>query len=215
MPAPAPPVGVPAVPGGPGSLDRGGTRMTDPASPRTGATDGDPTAALSWQERETLAALQRLARAQSQLAGLEKQASTASAAPPLAASDRAHLEAVHADLEAARAKAGSRFARGARHRVTDLEHQLRSELDRLDLGSWDEYLARRDEPLPPSVDPAVLAFARREVEEAERAWLEMQAIELPPPAHDRDEETATEPADGDGPAAAPTASARWTHPEAS
>lgn len=137
---------------------------------------------LSWQDREAIGALRRLALAQSQLATLTEAAAEAPPPPVFDAAALDELEQVHTELVAARDKARSRFGGGhARHRVAELEQRQQALLDRLGVDSVEA--ARHEAALPPAqevVDPAVLAFAERELAEATRAWEELRALELPP-----------------------------------
>jgi len=144
-----------------------------------GAADGAP--ALSWAERETLDALKRLASAQSQLQALEERAAAVS--PRIDPADGQRLEHVHGEVVAARAKASGRFGRAAaRERLEQLEMNERLVLDQLGLPDYDAYrraLTGGSTPGPDPVDPQVLAFARQELASAQRAWLEIQAMEVP------------------------------------
>jgi len=135
--------------------------------------------ALSWAEREVLGALQRLARAQANLASAQAQGEAADAATfdPV---DVQRLEELHAELAAARAKASGRFAKGAaRQRVRDLETTERLVLGRLGVDSYDDYrsqaAARVDHQV---VETEVIDFARRELASAQQAWREVQALEV-------------------------------------
>ncbi len=148
--------------------------------PEAGEAEADQAPALSWAEQELLSALKRLARAQSQLAALESQAS-----PPRRTFDPAdaqRLEALEADLAQARSKASGRFGKGAaRDRVSHLEVTERLLLDQLGVSSYDEYRASVDAPPAAAepIDEAVLAFARQELASAQQAWLDVQALEVP------------------------------------
>src|SRR3954452_5588823 len=79
----------------------------------------------SWQARETLLALQRLANARAQLAALEetpdRPPSPADHADP---ADVAELQALTEDIERLRPKANGRFGRSsAREKMVQLEIQ--------------------------------------------------------------------------------------------
>jgi hypothetical protein len=149
-------------------------------------------AALSWHERETLGALRRVANARSQLAALEAEKPPAPLDPETARA----LEQNRAALDKARAKTGSRFGGGsARSRVTDLEANERQLLDHLGMASFDAYVSRRDQPPAAIADHAIIDFARRELQAAEAAWLEVQTLELP------DEEEEPAPPERQGPRA--------------
>jgi hypothetical protein len=131
---------------------------------------------LSWHERETLGALRRVANARSQLAALEAEEPVTPIDPAIGR----EVERVHGELEKAQAKSRSRFGGGAaRSRAVDLEAAQSGLLAQLDVASWDAYVAKRDAPPLPIADPAIIDFARRELEAAEKAWLEMQTLKLP------------------------------------
>ncbi len=140
-----------------------------------------PEPALSWAESEVLSALRRLARAQAELAAVETSSSSGRAAA-FAPVDVARLEQAHAELGAARAKASGRFSKGAaRHRVRDLEAAEQAALDRLGVATYDDYQARLA-GLAPATDPAVVDFARRELDSAQQAWREVQSLPVEPTA---------------------------------
>ena len=173
---------------------------TSPAGPPAGTAPGanaEPAApaepapvSLSWAEQEVVDALKRLARAQSAVADLEARAAEATT-PTFEAADIERLEQLQVQLDQARAKAAGRFGRAAaRERVDELELAERLVLDRMGVGSFDEYRAAIHAPQVEAVDPQVLAFAERELAAARAAWLEVQALAIPPaePA----EELATE-----------------------
>lgn len=155
-----------------------------------------PEQKMSWQERETMLALQRLANARANLASLEEQAG--GGPDPLAKADPADVARVteiHAEMDKLRPKTSSRFGGGsARDRMEELEMQQRLILDRLGFQSYDTFLeaAQRDTAPATEVDPTVLDFARREFEGAEQAFLEITALVLPPKEGGPDEETDDE-----------------------
>ena len=172
------------------------------------AADGAP--ALSWAEQETLDALKRLARAQSQLEALEEQAAVVT--PTIDPADGLRLEQIHDEVVAARAKASGRFGRGAaRERLEQLEMNERLVLDQLGLPDYEAYrraVATAAAPGPDPVDPQVLAFARQELVSARQAWLEVQAMEVPDVEEPDEIEglesfTGSAPAAADPPAASP------------
>jgi hypothetical protein len=131
---------------------------------------------LSWHERETLAALRRVANARSQLAAREAEVPPV----PLDPDTCRELEPTHAELAKARAKSSSRFGgASARSRAADLEAREQQLLASLDLTTFDDYVTRRDQPPLPIADPAIIDFARRELQAAEAAWLEVQTMVIP------------------------------------
>ncbi len=147
---------------------------------------------LSWAEQEVVDALKRLARAQSAMADLEARAAEATT-PTFEAADVERLEALQGQLGQARAKAAGRFGRAAaRERLDELELAERLVLDRMGVGSYADYRAAIEAPHVEAVDPLVLAFAERELASARSAWLEVQALEIPP-AEPAEPEPAAEP----------------------
>jgi hypothetical protein len=137
----------------------------------------DPETTLSWQEREIIGALRRLANARSNVLGLEAQAG----GPPLDAQDVARAEALAGERAELRPKADSRFGgSGARERIAAIEGELRLVLDRLGVGDLDELRERVARQGSDAVDPQVLDFARRELDGALQAWREIRDLELPP-----------------------------------
>jgi hypothetical protein len=171
---------------GPGSAQAGPAEAGDAGSAGGAGDAGDAggPAEVSWQDREMIGALRRLALARSQLQTLTDAAAEAPPAPVFDTAALAELEQVHADLVAARDKARSRFGGGhARHRVADLE-QRQTEL-LAHLGADTIEAARHEAAMPPTtdvVDPAVLAFAERELAAATRELAELRALDLPAPA---------------------------------
>lgn len=140
----------------------------------------------SWHEREIALALQRLATARERLATLEERASVAPPVPEPAGdpADVAKAHEIVADIDALRPKAASRFGGGAaRSRIDELEVNLHLVLDRLGVASYDELVRRLERPSAaavPSVDADALRFAQREFEDAERSFLEVAAMVIPP-----------------------------------
>jgi hypothetical protein len=168
--------------------------MHDDTNPHPAPSPHEPaTDHLSWHERELVAALRRLANARSQLVALEEQLE-ASEVQTLDPADLAEIDAVRAEMDRLQSKAKSRFGGGAaRERLAELELSERLVLERLGFATYDELAAFRAQPPPaPSVDPAIVAFARRELHDAEQAWLEIQALELPPREPDEADATASE-----------------------
>jgi hypothetical protein len=152
------------------------------ASPATTDAPAEPApVTLSWAEQEVVDALKRLARAQSAVADLEARAAEATT-PTFEAADVERLEQLQGQLAQARAKAGHRFGKAAaRERLDELVMAERLVLDRMGVDSFAEYRAVIEAPHVDAVDPQVLAFAERELTSARAAWLEVQALEIPPP----------------------------------
>jgi hypothetical protein len=145
-----------------------------PSSP-----DGDEMR-LTWRERELLAALRRLANAQAQLRTLEDERSRQPAPPTVDPADAEHVKALEAELNRWRERANHRFGRSAaRERLADLEAQQRLVLERLGFDSYAAFASRDASAatMPPPVDPALVEFARHEVEAAAEAYA--QALALP------------------------------------
>lgn len=137
-------------------------------------------AAMSWHEKELVACLQRLSTARSRLEALEAQAGETQTTG-FDPDDVERLESIHLELEEARRKASGRFGRRHADAVEALEVNERLVLDRLGVPSYDEYRRLRTEKAHTTVevvDPVVLDFARREVVDAEAAFLELQALEV-------------------------------------
>ncbi len=159
------------------------TGSAPPAAPGSDAPaeNVEPTPiTLTWAEQEVVDALKRLARAQSDLADLEARAAETTT-PTFEAADVERLEQLQGQLAQTRAKAGGRFGRAAaRERLDELVMAERLVLDRMGVGSYDDYRSEIEAPLVEAVDPQVLAFAQRELASARAAWLEVQALEIPP-----------------------------------
>jgi len=156
--------------------------LDDPSN----AVDPDPgsTPTLSWQERELVAALKRLANARSQYGVLKAESEL-----EVRSIDEADLDALreaHIETERVRGKTKGRFGAGAaRARLVHLEADEQRILDRMGFVSFDEVeLWRTDTRPTTTVDPAILEFARRELEDAENALSQLQALQLPEPVHD-------------------------------
>jgi hypothetical protein len=134
---------------------------------------------LSFKERETLLALRRLANARSQLDQLEEQLAATSRAPSWDPDDLARAESYQREIDELATKAHSRFGGGnARARLTEVEMQQRLLLDRLGVASYDELRdTERVAPGGPTVDPAFVDFARRELESAAEAY--RQVLSMP------------------------------------
>lgn len=159
--------------------DPTGSDATDGATAAEGST---AVPALSWAEQETVDALKRLARAQSQALALEEQ--VAAAGPPVEAADGARLAEIHAEVLAARSKVAGRFGRAAaQQRLDQLETTERLLLERIGLADYDAFVVRSTPTIssPAAVDPQALAFARQELASARLAWLDVQAMPEPGP----------------------------------
>jgi hypothetical protein len=147
---------------------------------RDGAEVAERPVTLTWAEQEVVDALRRLARAQSDLADLEARAAEATT-PTFEAADVERLEQLQGQLDQARAKANGRFSRAAaRERLDELETAERLILERMGVDSYGEFRTAISAPLVEAVDPQMLAFAQRELASAREAWLEVQALEIPP-----------------------------------
>ncbi len=144
----------------------------------------------SWQERETMLSLGRLANARANLATLEEQAALPVA--PLASADpvdRARVEAIESELAKLRPKTHGRFGgSGARDKVEALETQQRLVLDRLGFPAYADFRRAVDTPVDagPTVDATQLEMARREFADAERAFIEITSLVMPPVEIDPD-----------------------------
>lgn len=152
-------------------------------------------ASLSWQERELVAALKRLANAQSQYAALKAEAVATRKQVEQAQIDS--LRETRYELEQARQKGKGRFGgHSARERVSKLEATERLVLDRLGFNSYEDFEEWRTNPEPQSdVDPALVDFARHELRDAEKAWLQIQALEMPEPEPEGDTDDSSESED--------------------
>jgi hypothetical protein len=142
---------------------------------------------LSWRDRELLAALRRLANAQAQLQSLEAERSRQPESPTVDSADVETVEALEAELSKLREKASHRFGRAsARDRLSELEAQQRLVLERLGFDGYRAFAHRREhEPVTPTgVDPALVDFARHELEAAEEAYA--QVLEMPDDLDDPD-----------------------------
>jgi hypothetical protein len=147
-------------------------------------------AGLTWAEQEIIGALRRLARAQAQVDDI--RARRRSHQPrTFDPADVERLEQLQAQLTVARIEASGRFVKGAtRQALRDLERAERRVLDRLQMATYDDYRARvqslASSEVP--VEPAMAAFADRELE---AAWAEWRAVRSLPaiqvPVDDADE----------------------------
>lgn len=152
-------------------------------------TPDSPPAKQSWQERERNLALLRMANAQANLAGLEEQAEGPGAAlAAVDADDLVLVESIEDELVKLRVKATARFGGGAaRDRIGDLEYKQRLVLDRVGFNTFEQYAAVRDTPAGAGVDADVLAFARREFQDAQQAFLDIANLDMPEREPDDDE----------------------------
>ncbi len=152
--------------------------------PSNNPTEG---AALSWQERELVNALKRLANARSQLSALEEQSRSGSRSI-----DQADIDALREtryELAQARQKGKARFGGGsARERSERLELDERLILERMGFATYEEFEHWRTQPQQASIDPVIVEFARHELADAEAAWYEIQALEIPPQDPEPDSE---------------------------
>lgn len=149
------------------------------------AADDDDT--MTWHDREVVTALRRLASARSRLDQLLAEQPEPTG-PTVSPADLDELAGLRDEIEALGAKARARFGGGgARERRAELQARERLVLQRLGVASYDEAVAAAEASAAPGADPALLDFARRELEAAEVAWREVQAIEVP------DEEPEADP----------------------
>lgn len=139
---------------------------------------------MTWQERETSRALERLASARANLATLEEQAAgPANRLAGVDPTDLATLDELDAERRKLEPKANSRFGgAAARERLDEIALKTGLILERVGFASYEELAAERDRPVAPAaeVDPVILEFARREVADAEAAFIEIVSLELPP-----------------------------------
>lgn len=149
------------------------------ASDRTPSSSGDDEPRLSWRDRELLAALRRVANSRVQVQSLEAAVARQRGVEPADPADPGRAQELHDELVKLRAKGTSRFGGGAaRDRIPDVELELRLVLERLGYSSYAAFEAggRRPAPDPDHVDPALVDFAHRELEAAERAYEQVLAM---------------------------------------
>lgn len=135
---------------------------------------------LSWREKEVLAALRRLALAQSQMSLLDEQLAAGGAAPAYDPADLALVEELEDEIARARHKAHGRFGKSAaRARRNELDDRQREVLARLGFADYDAFKAAGGSAARPAeaIDPVFVDFARRELADAEEAY--RQALALP------------------------------------
>jgi hypothetical protein len=145
---------------------------------------------LTWRERELLNALRRLANARAQLRTLEDELARHPDRPTADPDDVERVETYEAELRKLRAKAASRFGGGAaRDRVPEVEARQRVALERLGFDSYGAFAASghraRDTAAGDAGDPALVEFARHEVDAAAAAYAEVLALpdeNVPAPA---------------------------------
>lgn len=140
-------------------------------------SDGD-VVALTWHERELVAALRRLANAMAAVGALTAAAGGQQLDPDDVALALA-LDGERRDLEP---KASARFGgSAARDRLAGVETELRLVLDRLqvgDLGALRDRISALESATPP--DPDLVEFAHRELDTARSQYRELVLLELPP-----------------------------------
>lgn len=154
-------------------------------------SDGDAVA-LTWHERELVAALRRLANA---IAAVGAH-TVAAGGPPLDPDDVARAMALDGERQDLAPKASARFGgSAARDRLAGVETELRLVLDRLRVGDIDalrEQVNARESAAAP--DPDLVEFAQRELDTARAQYRELLLLELPQP--DDPDESAS---DAEGP----------------
>jgi hypothetical protein len=133
----------------------------------------------SWHEREINLALQRLANARAHLALLEEQAGASTpAAPVVDPADLARADELQRDIAKLTAKASGRFGGGSARKLQEAERELRLLLHRVGVERVEDLRAAPGDA-GEAVDPAVLDFARRECDDAQKAFLEVTAMVIP------------------------------------
>ena len=149
---------------------------------------------MSWQERETLLALQRLANARANLALLEETASPRDPFADIDPADCRRADEIHAEIAKLLPKTTARFGAGAaKEKVDELEFQLRLVLERMKFATYEAYRAAVENPVVGGeVDSTVLELARREFQSAEESFLEIAAMVIPPSDPEPDEEPEQE-----------------------
>jgi hypothetical protein len=137
---------------------------------------------MSWQERETMLALQRLATARANLATLEEAAAPADPMASVDRDDARRADELHAEIEKLRPKTTARFGAGAaKEKIDELDFQLRLVLDRMGFATYEAYRAAAENPVTAAdVDATVLELARREFRSAEESFLEIASMVSPP-----------------------------------
>lgn len=150
---------------------------------------------LPWIERERMAALQRFATSRARLAELEDMTSgSALLLANATADDLATIDEMYKEIDSLRHKAAGRFGGKAAERIEELELQARLVLERIGFGSYEALQAERAKPPTiTAVDPTMLAFAKREYADAEKAFFEVAALDIP--------EAVADDEDDDGPGA--------------
>lgn len=133
---------------------------------------------LSWQEREIVSALRRLAKARAQLAELEARLAEQQLRPAPDPADSALVEELQKQIEQVAHRATARFGAGAaRERLAELRRRQREVLERLGFDDYEAYSAAGGGLAPlDDVDPVFVEFARREVHDAEEALAAVLAL---------------------------------------
>jgi len=140
---------------------------SDPEAPR-----------LSWQEREIVTALRRVANARAQVAELEARLAEQQHRPAPDPTDSALVEQLQKEIEQVAPRAAARFGGGAaRERLAELRRHQREVLDRLGFADYASFSAAGGGLAPvDDVDPVFVEFARREVRDAEEALAQVLAL---------------------------------------
>jgi hypothetical protein len=133
---------------------------------------------LSWQEREIVSALRRLAKARAQVVELEARLAEQARRPAPDPADSALVEELQKEIERVAPRAASRFGAGAaRARLAELQRRQREVLARLGFDDYTAYSAAGGGLAPvDDVDPVFVEFARREVRDAEEALAALLAL---------------------------------------
>jgi hypothetical protein len=152
---------------------------TDAGAPAS----GDGAARGTWHEREIATALQRLATARANLSGLEEAQAAAGPLGDVDEDTRSRLSALDAEIRSLVPLSVGRKGRHARARIDELSRELDAAASLAGLGDAERYRTARAtfDVAGGGVDPTVLAFARREAEAAEAAFLEITSLVLPEP----------------------------------
>jgi len=138
---------------------------------------------MTWYERELVTALKRLADAQNRLAALDLTAVPVATPPRVDEADVERLRSLEVEIAALTGKSKGRFGgSGARDKIAELQLQERLILDRIGCADLDEAVAASSAAATPAVeavDATMLEFARRELADAQKNWLEVQALDIP------------------------------------
>ena len=133
---------------------------------------------LSWQEREIVSALRRIANARAQVARLEARLAEQLSRPGPDPTDSALVEQLQKEIEQVAPRAAARFGGGAaRERLAELRNRQREALERLGFADYAAFSAAGGGLAPvDDVDPVFVEFARREVRDAEEALAQVLAL---------------------------------------